>query len=185
MKQTMILLLIALLMFSSAQASANTMTFDGGPPSAAPPYTEDGMTLTKISSWGWGPILFSDPDGGYGAHMDGGVIKFDMGGSFFDLDELFYDYVHDPCELNTIEFSNGYTYSFLGDWATDLSLDFTGDSNAKYVSWFTITYPGEIYCSQLDYVSFTPRATIPVPGALLLAGIGAGAVGWMRRRKRL
>jgi hypothetical protein len=184
MKQTILVAMLVLLMSSFTGAWANTMTFDSGPKWGYPPFTEDGMTLTKIGTSGYGPVLFSN-SGGYGVHMDGGAIKFDMGGLFFDLDELFYDTVHDPCNLNTVAFSNGSTYTFLGDWTDNLSLDFSAVSGAKYINWFTITYPGNIYCSQLDYVNFTPRDTIPVPGALLLGGIGVGAVGWMRRRKSL
>ena len=38
---------------------------------------------------------------------------------------------------------------------------------------------------KLDYVIINTICAVPAPGAVILAGIGAGLVGWMRRRKNI
>lgn len=39
--------------------------------------------------------------------------------------------------------------------------------------------------NEVDFVVTGERSTVPAPSAFLLAGLGAGAVGWMRRRRSI
>jgi hypothetical protein len=179
--------LLGVLAWSTPGTAANTMTFDAATYLAHPPYSEAGMTVTTVDNYGWEPTFFNKlPSGpGFGLHMEGGIIKFDMGGDLFDLDTLYYD-VLDGSSNNTVTFSNGGTHTFNGGgWADDLTVDLTGVAVAKSIQWFTITLPDIMYCSQLDYVTFTPAATIPAPASVLLVYAGLAAVTILKRRRRL
>jgi hypothetical protein len=61
-----------------------------------------------------------------------------------------------------------------------LSVDAAG---IKYVLFGGISaYPNSVY---FDVFTFDAGAPVPVPGAVLLGSLGAGLVGWLRRRRAL
>jgi hypothetical protein len=62
------------------------------------------------------------------------------------------------------------------------TFDITGLGPIKKIHFNSITDPSG---AGIDNLSFTPIVAVPAPGALLLAGLGTGAVGWLRRRRAL
>ena len=174
-----LLVFLGVIVWSVTGASADMMTFDAATVGGHPPYTEAGMTVTTVDGYGWEPTFFAW-GGGIGLHMEGGIVRFDMGGSPFDLDELFYTTLDGDSD-NTVTFSNGGTHTFVGGYATDVVVDLTGVSAAKDLSWFTITLPDINFCSQLDYVAFTP---VPLPASVILAYAGLATASLLKRRLR-
>jgi len=176
-----LLVFLGVVLWSATGAFADIMTFDYATQDGHPPYSEAGMTVTTVDNYGWEPTFFPASGSGLGLHMEGGIIQFDMGGSPFNLDELYYE-ILDGSSNNTVTFSNGGTHTFVGaGWATDVLVDLTGVSAAKNISWFTITLPDVGYCSQLDYVGFTP---VPVPASVILAYAGLATASLLKRRLR-
>jgi hypothetical protein len=53
------------------------------------------------------------------------------------------------------------------------------------ISGTTVVWSGWDGCDMEIYMGTWDGGTVPAPGAVLLAGIGAGLVGWLRRRRAL
>jgi len=106
-------------------------------------------------------------------------------------------YIQFPTPVVDVQFISGYwdyigtgiidVYGPYGNLLASLSNTTTGVNTTDLSALGKI---GKIYFNtigdgagaDLDNLSFSP---IPAPGAILLGGIGAGIVGWLRRRRTL
>ncbi|MHC4324795.1 MAG: hypothetical protein ACYSUX_11030 [Planctomycetota bacterium] len=79
--------------------------------------------------------------------------------------------VYDPAMIPLASLTN----TIIGVNVTNLS----GMGQIGYIYFNSI---GDFLGADIDNLGFT---TIPAPGAILLGGIGAGLVGWLRRRRTL
>ena len=92
-----------------------------------------------------------------------------------------------------------YVDGALTPWTTeynDLSGYYHGEYNnlllsagthsiTLHVTALALDYSGAPYMEGAGMAEFSPVSTVPAPGAIFLCSIGAGLVGWLRRRKTL
>jgi hypothetical protein len=186
----MIIGVLGLALMSVTQAVASiTIDFESFPAGPFAAYTEQGVTFS--ASGGGGAIVTGvTPNGTLGlgdtstprkelrADISGGTtsVSVDLGDYDADSDRLF---------LEVFDVGN----NLLGyvDWV--ISENFSGMLTLSTLPATNIAYAvfgardavngSSVYA---DNFTFEP---IPAPGALLLGGIGAGLVGWLRRRRTL
>ena len=157
-----------------------------------------GGTVDLLGGAHWGYLapsngMFVDTDGSTGAAgmmvsnvpfvLDPGnyVLGFDLAGNQRDVgDDSVFVLVVDPTgtiadDLITLADDVPFTPQALpfsiGAPGTPISIVFAGIAN------------GDNAGLLLDNVSIGRIDVIPAPGAILLGGIGAGLVGWLRRRR--
>jgi hypothetical protein len=58
----------------------------------------------------------------------------------------------------------------------------TGLRNVQVLNFYTVGHAGDLQYREQDMLAITP---IPAPGAVVLASLGAGLVGWLRQRRTL
>lgn len=107
-----------------------------------------------------------------------------------------YETYNGDSRVDVFASEDNTTYVFLGRIGGDASFDLSG-TGLDYVNYlkFVGLDNGGAYAgfdldavaalNSVDHISEPVVGTIPVPGAILLGSVGAGLVGWLRRRRVL
>ncbi len=188
MRKGMTISVLALALLSAAPAVATTINFESFPAGPFASYTEQGVTFS--ASGGGGAILtMVGPNGTLGLLDDNSPrkeLRADIapGASFVSVD--LGDYNADSDRLFLAVFDSGNNQ--LGYTDLVIAQDFVG------MKTLSLSSPGIAYAvfgardaidgSSVYADNFTFEA-VPAPGAILLGALGAGIVGWLRRRSTL
>ncbi len=194
MKKLIIISLVAGFVIAASPVMAVvTIDFEDTPSGTFSSWIKEGVTFTAVG----GGLLTSDahgptPNGTNGiagdvspypelrADIAGGTnyVAVDLGDYNYDLDRLFLE-VFDSSAV-----SLGFTDLVIPDDFVGMETLSLSASNIAYAIFGA--RDADLGSSvHADNFTFEPSAIIPVPGAVVLGGIGVGLVGWLRRRRAL
>ena len=122
----------------------------------------------------FGSYNFGDSD------LFSGTLSYDtsLGTGSLALDTSFFDWSGNGVVTQV----GGNNYLYASDIGLTLNL-----SSALHDLYFYVDRPGTVfgYAEGFGYASLTPAASVPEPTTLLLLGLGIGAFGFIKARRRL